>query len=229
MDWASAIFPLETEKDVAPAFVHRAWRTKSIPKDAFISVALPHWQIVFVRAGDGERQVFMRGPETLATESPIPQDCEFWGVEFKLGTYMPEASVAGLADRAFEVKVDPLGCFSLGGRRWEWPNFDDVDAFVSALANDGALVRDPVVEDVLDRKPTELTERTLQRRFVGATGLTYGTVRQIRRAESAVDLLTRGETILNTAAQLGYSDQAHLTRAMRRFLGRTPASIQKVK
>jgi Helix-turn-helix domain len=197
-----------------------------VPEDAFISIALPHWQIVFVRAGDGQRQVFMRGPETLATESPIPQDCEFLGVEFNLGVHMPEASVADLADRAFELEVDKRGFFALGGRRREWPKFDDIDSFVAALARDGALERDQLVEDVLKRRPTDLTERTLQRRFLRATGLTYGTVRQIRRAERAFGLLTQGVSILDAVERLGFSDQAHLTRATRRFLGRTPASIQ---
>jgi hypothetical protein len=202
------------------------WRTKSVPQGAFISVALPHWQIVFVRAGDGRRRVFMRGPETRATESPIPQDCEFLGIEFNLGVHMPKACVANLADRAFELEVNEHGFFALGGRRWEWPKFDDVDSFVAALAGDGAIVRDHLVEDVLKRRPTDLTERTLQRRFLHATGMSYGTVRQIRRVERALQLLTRGRTILDTVEQLGFSDQAHLTRAMRRFLGRTPASIR---
>ena len=227
MDWASAIFPFEIEKEVAPAYVHRVWRTKSVPQDAFISVAVPHWQIVFVRAGNGQRQVFLRGPETLATQSPIPQDCEFLGVEFNLGSHLPEASVA--ADGAFELEVNAQGSFDLAGRNWEWPEFHNVDSFIAALARSGALMRDPLVEDLLKRRPIDLTERTLQRRFLRATGLTYGTVRQIQRVESAVELLTQGVTILDTVEQLGFSDQAHLTRAMRRFRGRTPASIQKAK
>jgi len=224
MDWASAIFPFEIEREVAPAYVHRVWRTKSVPQDAFISVALPHWQVVFVRNGEGRRQVFLRGPETLATESPIPQDCEFLGVEFNLGVHMPEAPVA--ADGAFELQVNARGLFELAGRRWEWPEFDNVDSFIAALARDGALMRDHQVENILTRRPNDLTERTLQRRFLRATGLTYGTVRQIRRVESAVELLTQGVTILDTVDQLGFSDQAHLTRAMRRFRGQTPASIR---
>jgi AraC-like DNA-binding protein len=227
MDWASAIFPLEIEKEVAPAYVHRVWRTKSVPQDAFISVALPHWQVVFVRAGNGRRQVFLRGPESLATESPIPQDCEFLGVEFNLGVHMSQAPLA--ADRAFELQLDAQGFFMLAGHRREWPEFDTVDSFVGALARDGALMRDHLVEDLLKRRPTDLTERTLQRRFLRATGLTYGTVRQIHRVEHAVELLSQGVPILDTVEQLGFSDQAHLTRAMRRFRGRTPASIQKTE
>jgi AraC-like DNA-binding protein len=38
-------------------------------------------------------------------------------------------------------------------------------------------------------------------------------------------MLERGVPILDTVDQAGYADQPHLTRAMRRFWGYTPAQI----
>jgi methylphosphotriester-DNA--protein-cysteine methyltransferase len=67
--------------------------------------------------------------------------------------------------------------------------------------------------------------RSLQYRFLQATGLTHKTIQQIERARSAVSLLEQGTPILDTALELGYSDQAHLNNSPKRFIGKTPAQI----
>ena len=58
-----------------------------------------------------------------------------------------------------------------------------------------------------------------------ATGLTLGGIGQIRRAERAVGLLRLGLPPLDVADQAGYADQSHLTRSLRRFVGRTPSQV----
>jgi methylphosphotriester-DNA--protein-cysteine methyltransferase len=56
-------------------------------------------------------------------------------------------------------------------------------------------------------------------------GLTHQTIQQIERARSAVPLLEQGTPVLDTAFELGYFDQAHLTNSLKRFIGKTPAQI----
>jgi methylphosphotriester-DNA--protein-cysteine methyltransferase len=114
---------------------------------------------------------------------------------------------------------------NLAGSNWEIPDFENAADFVARLARDGVLVRDPLVEQTLLRKPVAITERSVQRRFLRATGLTYGAVRQIRRAERTVALLTAGTSVLDAVEIAGYSDQAHLTRSLQRFLGKTPGKL----
>jgi AraC-like DNA-binding protein len=71
--------------------------------------------------------------------------------------------------------------------------------------------------------------RSMQYRFLQATGLPHKTIQQIERARSAVSLLEQGTSISDTAFELGYFDQAHLTNALKRFVGKTPAQIvQKI-
>jgi AraC-like DNA-binding protein len=85
------------------------------------------------------------------------------------------------------------------------------------------------VEQILLRKPVAVTERSVQRRFRRATGLTYGTVRQIERAERTVALLAGGTSIHEAVEIAGYSDQAHMTRSLRRFLAKTPGRLVLAK
>ena len=88
-------------------------------------------------------------------------------------------------------------------------------------------MRDPVVEAAIWGHTPDVSKRTLQYRFLRATGLTHKTIQQIERARSAVSLLERGTPISGTALQLGYFDQAHLTNSLKRFIGRTPAQIAR--
>jgi methylphosphotriester-DNA--protein-cysteine methyltransferase len=67
--------------------------------------------------------------------------------------------------------------------------------------------------------------RSVQRRFLRATGLTRGTVDQIERARQTVTLLEQGVSIADAIYQAGYADQPHLTRSLKRFIGQTPRQI----
>jgi AraC-like DNA-binding protein len=65
----------------------------------------------------------------------------------------------------------------------------------------------------------------MERRVARATGLTRGAIRQIQRAERAVELLSEGVPAVDAARQAGYADQPHLTRSLKRFVGQTPSQI----
>ncbi|MBD2683429.1 MULTISPECIES: helix-turn-helix domain-containing protein, partial [Nostoc] len=71
----------------------------------------------------------------------------------------------------------------------------------------------------------DISVRSLQYRFLRATGLTQKTIQQIERAHCAVSLLEQGTSILDTSFKLGYFDQAHLTNSLKHFIGKTPAQI----
>jgi methylphosphotriester-DNA--protein-cysteine methyltransferase len=71
----------------------------------------------------------------------------------------------------------------------------------------------------------DLSIRSRQRKFLQATGLTHGAVSQIDRARYATILLKQGRSILDTVYQAGYSDQPHLTRSLKYYIGQTPAQL----
>jgi AraC-like DNA-binding protein len=225
--WATAIFPFENyaaEVDV----VERVWRTRSVEDPTFISVAVPHWEMVFVR-GDRAPRVFVRGPETRATLSEIPRDSEFVGVQFRVGVFAPNLPLACLVDRAVELRATSPTTVWLDGRNWEIPTFDNISIFLRRLRTSGLVVQDGLVEDAMVRSALEVSERTVQRRILRATGLSYGAIRQMRRAERVGELLQSGVSILDIVEIEGYADQAHLTRSIRRFLGVTPRELQRTR
>ena len=174
----------------------------------------------------GQTHVTMRGPETKATRADAPADGEFVGIVFKLGAFMPHLPIKELRDRQ-DLQL-PLGAgrsFWLDGGTWQLPSYDNADTFLDRLIRADMLHYDPVVNEVLRGGTPDFSPRALQYRFLRATGLTQNTIQQIRRAQAAINLLKEGMPIIDAAFELGYVDQPHLTRSLKRFAGETPAKI----
>jgi AraC-like DNA-binding protein len=167
----------------------------------------------------------VRGPETKASSAPIPEDAEFFGFICKLGTFMPSLPASELVDGSINLPEAASQSFWLHGSAWQFPDFDNADTFVDRLVRQGLLGHEPIVEAALQGQLKELSARSVQRRFRRATGLTHGTLFQIERARHAMTLLQQGVSILDTVDQAGYYDQPHLTRALKLFIGQTPAQI----
>jgi AraC-like DNA-binding protein len=223
MKRAVQLFALEEQWSESP-FVDKTWRTRSEPDAAFISVARSHWAMVVTRQSRAP-QLTIRGPETKATIVPIPKDAEFLVIWFSHGTYMPRLPLVALTDRSVDLPTVSSSKFLLDGSAWEFPGPDDADAFVAKLVRHGLLVRDPIAVAALQGDVSGLSQRSVERRVSRATGLTQGAIRQIERAEQAVELLGRGVPVVETVSETGYADQAHLTRSLKRFMGQTPSQI----
>jgi AraC-like DNA-binding protein len=201
--------------------VERVWRSSSASAGPFVSMALNRMQLV-VWDEDGKTYFTVRGPETRATLAHCPTHTEFVGIVLKCGAFMP---LCDLIDGAVTLPEATSRSFCLHGSAWQFPTYDNADTFIERLTNDGALGFDPVVDAELQGRPSDMSLRSTQRRFLRATGLTHSAVRQIERARYATVLLRQGASIFDAVFQAGYFDQPHLTRALRHFIGQTPAQI----
>ncbi len=206
-------------------FIEKVWRCHTDRGDTFLSVAANSFEMVLTRL-QGKSFLTLRGPETAVTPVDCPAEGKWIGIRFKPGTLMPRFLPGSLRDHN-DVTLPPAAgqSFWLGGSALEYPSFDNAESLVKRLAKSGMLSRDPIVEDTLLRRPRELSLRSAQRHFLRSTGVTYATYRQIERARYATILLREGVPILDVVSRLGYFDQLHLTRCLRRFIGEAPAKV----
>jgi hypothetical protein len=224
MKRAVELFALDVRSSGSP-LIEETWQARSEPETSFISVAAAHWEMVVTRQR-GSAWLTVRGPETKATAVPIPQDAEFFGIQFSPGTFMPDLPPGQLVDRAVPLPQVTGSSFRLDGSAWELPSPDNADVFVHRLARAGLLVHDPIVARALSGGDVHgFSTRSVERRVARATGLNRGAIERIRRAERAVELLSRGVPPADVAPRIGYADQPHLTRSLRRFVGQTPSRI----
>jgi AraC-like DNA-binding protein len=217
-------FVLESRVSASP-YVQEIWRARSERAGAFISMAASHWELVVTRPEGATPTLTVRGPETVATPLAYPEGNEWCGIRFRLGTFMPNVPPSQLVDRAFALPQATVTSFWLDRSAWELPGPDNADVFVDRLAGAGLLVHDPIASAVVQGGVEGLSTRAAERRVSRATGLTRGAIRQIRRAETAVELLSGGVPAWDAARQAGYADQPHLTRSLKRFVGQTPSQV----
>ena len=141
-------------------FVDAVWRTQSDGDGgAFISVAESHWGVVVTRQND-KTYLTVRGPETKATPAPIPEDAEFFGIVFKLGTFMPHLPAIHLVDAPANLPEANSKSFWFHGSAWQFPDYENADTFVNRLVHEGLIVREPLVDAVLQDHPQDVSIRT---------------------------------------------------------------------
>lgn len=220
-------FVFEERLSDAP-FVERVWRTQSQYAGSFTSPAANQWEMV-IRKHHGQTTFTIRGPSTTALLGKFPADADYFGIVFKLGTFMPRLPTTNRLN-GNDVTLPEAMCRSvwLNSTSWQIPDYDNADSFVNKLIHDGLLAYDPIVDAVLQNRPTALSPRSLQYHFLRATGLTHKVIQQIERAQLARKLLLERTPILDTIHKTGYFDQAHLTNALKRFVGQTPAQITRL-
>ena len=120
------------------------------------------------------------------------------------------------------------------------------DVLVAALRGrrDAGAATDPLVRAALGRAARAgarvdglaaglgVGERQLRRRFVAAVGYgprTYQRVARLGRLLAAVDAGAAADGLARVALDVGYADQAHMTRECVRLTGRTPAALVRAR
>jgi AraC-like DNA-binding protein len=222
---AGSMIIFDEERLSDSPFVERIWRSHSEGADAFISIAESRWEMVVTRL-QGKTTLIVRGPETRATFlRDYPEEGEWLGIRFKLGTVMPHLPASKLVDGRLTLPEATSRSFWLHGSAWQFPDYDNADTFVARLVREGLLVREPAIDDALQGRLPDLSLRSVQRRFLQVAGVTQSTARQIERARYATLRLQQGFSISDTIYETGYFDQPHLTRALKYYIGQTPAQI----
>lgn len=207
--------------------VEKIWRCHTERADAFLSIAATSVEMVFTQL-EGKGYVTLRGPETAATLLDCPAEGQWVGIRFRPGTFIPAFLPGSLRDHC-NVTLEPATrqSFWLNGSVLEFPSFENAESLVQRLVRSGILARDSTVECTLLQRPSALSLRSEQRHFLRSTGVTCAAYRQIERARYATILLREGVPILDVVSRLGYFDQPHLTRSLRRFIGQAPAKIMR--
>jgi hypothetical protein len=218
------VLQVESRPSDSP-YIARVWRSRSSDDaERMTSVANVNGELV-VWEHRGRVHMEIRGPEPQASRAPVPEGATFFGILFAAGAWMPHLPFHRLVDRSVEVPDVTRRRFWLHGSTWDMPDYDNAEEFVRRLVREGVLDSDPLVPEVLRGASPGLSERTIQRRFIAATGLTRAAIRQIERARQAAVMLQEGTPVAEVVHELGYFDQPHLARSLTRFVGRTATQL----
>lgn len=218
---------LYEERTSPSRFVDVVWHTLDTTDGTYLASADARWDLIFTVTGHGNR-VLLSGPSSQPTVVHYTAGNRNLGIRFAAGAYFTHVPVEAMRDRTVTLPMPSPASFDLGGSHWPFPGTDDdrVDALLESLAGRGLLALDDVVGSALAGRPVPLSTRSVERHFTHATGMSPRRVRQIARAREAVGRLQHGTGIADVAHALGYADQSHLTRDLKRLTGYTPAQSQ---
>lgn len=218
------MFGFYEEKIIASEYIDKIWRRR-VEQDVHpVCPADARWNLAFIKQ-NGHVRVSIEGGTSHYLRRSLLAGCEYLVIEFKLGVYLPGFPADELLNKDVTLPDAAARLFWLHDTAWQFPSFEEAERLTAKLVQQGLLVRDPVIEDALEGAPPPMSPRTLQYHFLRATGLPMNSIRQIKRAQHAVALLKQGASILDTVHDAGYFDQPHLTRALKRYTGHTPAQI----
>lgn len=199
-------------------------RGETVQDGSALRPAINDWHMIFVRHRGSLRPLLV-GPKTTAGIASWEAGAEILWIRFKPGTFMPGLPFKTLVNEETLLPEASSRSFWLKGSTWQIPDFDHAETFVEKLERDGVLVQDPLVRAVLAQGRNDAPERTVRHRFSQAIGLSQTHVRQVERAREAAAFLRQGVSIPDTVYLAGYADQPHLTRALKKWIGYTPAQL----
>jgi len=136
-----------------------------------------------------------------------------------VGLMLEGASAVDLEDRALSL-ITSVSSHTQHAANKAPPWLERAVAAISDLSNDARLDVNAIAR-IVNVHPVHLA-RVCSIHF----GSTPGELLRRRRTERALSLLGSSEPLSDVAAQAGFADQSHMTRAFRSTFGATPAVIR---
>lgn len=159
----------------------------------------------------GQQTKYLDVPYTAGTSSVV--------ISFAASAYLAGFKGDELVDATIMLPSDDAGRFILLGHAFEMPDYETAEKLVESMIGAGILKQDDVVASVLEGHPKAMSSRTIQRHFHEVTGISRKALDKIRRAQEAVKMLQAGTATAAVAAEVGYTDQAHLTKDLKKIMG----------
>ena len=131
---------------------------------------------------------------------------------------MPQRYGRDMLDLVEILPTHGVDHFELSGKIFNYPTYDNAEQLVQAMDKEGMLAMDDVVAAILHNNPKATSNRTAQRHFIHKTGLSKKSLEQIHRAQKAASLLQSGMSASQTATEVGYSDQPHMTKSLKKIM-----------
>jgi hypothetical protein len=208
------------------AFVERVSRVTYLNNVRDVAEPDGTWDLVF-RLRLGQVQVLQTGQHDRPIELDYEPGDSYFNIAFRPDVFMPRLPGSTMVKRGVFHPLANKTHFWIGAERLEIPTFDNAEQLVARRASRGMIARGRVVGRAVEGGLRRLDDRNLQRHCAHVTGLTGKALQQILRAQRAARLLRRGDRIPAVAAELGYTDQSHLTNSLQRIIGRTPGEITR--
>ncbi|HSX06807.1 MAG TPA: helix-turn-helix domain-containing protein [Candidatus Saccharimonadia bacterium] len=182
----------------------------------------PCTSIILVQS-DTSAEVIIRGPETAPRSEILLPGYTWIGIRLRPGVQIKNFPAQQLTDSFQIVPADTNGHFQFEGSLLQFPSFSNAEQLITQMHDLGYVSGKGLNSK---ESPERVMSSKSYYRFVKrSTGLPPYKLHQLQRMSEALDLLREGMSAATVASELGFADQAHLTRAAKQFLGYTPKEL----
>jgi hypothetical protein len=182
----------------------------------------PCISIIFVQ-GAGSSEIIIRGPETKPRDEVLIPGYTWTAIRLQPGVQLKSFPAQQFTDSFQTLSVDSNGRFQFQGVQLQFPSFRDAELLIEQMHDLGFISGKAL--DSQESPRQGISSKSYSRLVKNTTGLSPYKLRQIQRIHQALQLLKQGVPATIVAADLGFVDQAHLTRAAKQFLGHTPKEL----
>ncbi len=204
--------------------IDTVWTAHALADGVYNATPDGSWDLIHVEKPGGEHLVFLTGQQTQPASVPYQAGEISVVISFAAHFFLQSGP---LPPDGPTIEFLPVHAqrFLLAGLSLPLPTYENAELIASELVAAGLLRMDPIVTGGLGLSRFASSERSLQRHFREATGLSQKSFEQIRRAQEAVRLLQAGGKPADVAVAAGYTDQAHMTKSIKRIMGRLPTKV----
>lgn len=209
-------------------YIETIWQTKNLTDGVYMATPDGSWDLIVMLAPDGSKAMMLAGQATKT--QPVPYTAGSGGIviSFAPGAYLHGYDLSKIVDSGEILPNADDDHFVFLGHIFRFPTFDDAEDLINELVRLDILKNDRVVGGVLQGAPPAMSDRAKQRHFAKTTGLTQKSFEQIERAKQAVALLQQGKKPADVAAELGYTDQAHMAKSIKKLMDTTPKDVKHI-
>jgi len=209
-------------------YIDRIWKTQNVTDGVYLATPDGSWDIIVLVQADGSRSVMLTGQATEPMDVPYTGGTNSVVISFAAGAFLPAYPGKKLLNLFEMLPCPDTDHFVLAGETFEIPTYETAETLVEAMTARSVVKMDDVVASILNGDEKALSDRAKQRHFSEVTGLTRKSLEQIRRAQEAVRQLQDGKRPIDVAMEVGFTDQAHLSKSLKKIMHRKPSEIDEI-
>lgn len=208
--------------------IDTVWATQNIEDGVYLATPDGAWDFIVLVYADGKKRMMLTGQATKAATVPYQKGTSSVVISFLPGACLTTYPARELIDSFVMLPEVDDDHFMLADRVFAYPTFDTAEVLVEKLVAEKLLYADPVVYAAFGGHRVAASERSTQRHFTDSTGTTRKVLDQIGRAQEAVRQLQTGKKPSDVAADVGYTDQAHMAKSLKKIMGVKPSDTSEV-
>jgi hypothetical protein len=208
-------------------WIDTIWQTECLSDGIYSATPDGSWDLISIEKPDGRRIIFITGQATEPVKNPYERGERSVVISFAAHVYLAARDEVLTGSTLLFLPIEG-DSFILNETRFPLPTFHNAEDIVDRMVAQGLLRSDELVKGVLEGKPKAASRRATQHHFKATTGITQKNFQMIRRAQEAVKLIKMGGSAAAVAADLGYTDQAHMIRSIKKLMGKLPSNLDDV-